>query len=185
MATNLISLVMQFLSPDMVHRIAAALGLDRNKVQSAIDGAVPALLAAFNYTATQPGGAQKLADAATREIGSLRNFASALADGEQSSLFENGSQMLASLVSGQDQNAITEAIAEFTGLEEGSSGSVIGILTPAIMGTIAKHQHAAGSLDANGIANLFASQKDNIAAALPPGFGSLLDGADIDHLIAP
>jgi hypothetical protein len=184
MATNLISLVMQFLSPDMVRRIAAALGLDRNKVQSAIDGAVPALLAAFNYTAAQPGGAQKLADAATRQIGSLRNFASLLANGEQSSLFENGSQMLASLVSGQDQNAITEAIAEFTELEEGSSGSVLGILTPIIMGTIAKHQSATGSLDANDIANLFATQKDNIAAALPSGFGSLLSGADIDHLIA-
>jgi Bacterial protein of unknown function (DUF937) len=93
--------------------------------------------------------------------------------------------MLASLVSGQDQNAITKAIAEFTGLEEGSSGSVLGILTPIIMGTIAKHQSATGSLDANGIANLFASQKDNIAAALPSGFRSLLSGADIDHLIAP
>ena len=79
MATNLISLVMQFLSSDMVRRIAAALGLDRNKVQSAINGAVPALLAAFNYTATQSGGAQKLADAATQEIGTLRNFASVLA----------------------------------------------------------------------------------------------------------
>jgi hypothetical protein len=185
MVTNLISLVMQFLSPDMVRRIAAALGLDRNKVQSAIDGAVPGLLAAFNYTATQPGGAQKIADAATREIDSLRNFASVLADGEQSSLFENGSQMLALLASGQDQNAITQAVAEFTGLEEGSSGSVLGILTPIIMGTIAKHQSAAGSLDANGIANLFASQRDNIAAALPAGFGNLLSSADIDHLIAP
>ena len=71
MTTNLVSLAMQFLSPDMVRSIAAALGLDRNKVQSAIDGAVPALLAAFNYTATQPGGAQKLADAAKRQNGAL------------------------------------------------------------------------------------------------------------------
>jgi hypothetical protein len=184
MATNLISLVMQFLSPDMVRRTAAALGLDGNKVQSAIDVAVPALLAAFNYTATQPGGAQKLADAAKRQASSLGNFAGALADGEQSSLFENGSQMLASLVSGQDQNIITEAIAEFTGLEEGSGGSVLGILTPIIMGTVAKHQSAVGSFDANGIANLFASQKENITAALPSGFGTLPSGADIDHLIA-
>jgi hypothetical protein len=42
MATNLVSLVMQFLTPDMVGRIAAALGFDRNKIQSAISGAVPA-----------------------------------------------------------------------------------------------------------------------------------------------
>jgi hypothetical protein len=61
MATNLVSLVMQFLTPDMVGRIAAALGFDRNKILSAISGAVPALLAAYNDVATQPGGAQKLA----------------------------------------------------------------------------------------------------------------------------
>jgi hypothetical protein len=44
------------------------------------------------------------------------------------------------------------------------------------MGIIGKHQGAAGGLDAKGIANLFASQKDNIAAALPSGLGSLLSG---------
>ena len=42
MATNLVSLVMQFLTPDMVGRIATALGFDHNKVQTAISGAVPA-----------------------------------------------------------------------------------------------------------------------------------------------
>jgi hypothetical protein len=35
MATSLVSLVMQFLSPDMIGRIASALGLDRNFLQSA------------------------------------------------------------------------------------------------------------------------------------------------------
>jgi hypothetical protein len=84
MAANLVSLVMQFLSPDMVRRIAAALGLDRNKVRSAINGAVPALLAAFNYTAAQPGGAQKLADAVTREIGSESNLRSLRMDRRRS-----------------------------------------------------------------------------------------------------
>jgi Bacterial protein of unknown function (DUF937) len=47
MAASLVSLVSQFLTPDMIGRIATALGLDRNKVQSAISGVVPALLAAF------------------------------------------------------------------------------------------------------------------------------------------
>jgi len=35
MAANLVSPVSQFLTPDMIGRIATALGLDRNKVQSA------------------------------------------------------------------------------------------------------------------------------------------------------
>ena len=79
MATNLVSLVMQFLTPDMIGRIATALGFDRNKVQSAIDAAVPAILATFNDVSTQPGGAQKLADTARQQVGSLGNFASVLA----------------------------------------------------------------------------------------------------------
>src|SRR6516165_6141801 len=179
MASNLVSLVMQFLTPDMVGRMAAALGFDRNKVQSAISGAVPALLAAFNDVATQPGGAQKLADAARQQTGSLGNLARALTAGEPSSLVDKGSQLLSLLVSGQDQNALTGAIAKFTGLGQGASGSLLGMLAPIVMGTIGKHQSAAGALDANGIANLFAGQKDNIAAALPSGFGNLLSGTGL------
>ena len=179
MATNLVSLVMQFLTPDMVGRIATTLGFDRSKVQSAISGAVPALLAAFNDVAAQPGGAQKLADAARQQTGSLENLAGVLSAGGQSSLLDKGSQLLSSLVSGQNQNALTGAIAKFTGLGQGASGSLLGMLAPIVMGTIGQHQSAMRALDANGIANLFTSQKDNIAAALPSGFGGLLSGTGL------
>jgi hypothetical protein len=128
MATNLVSPVMQFLTPDNIGRIGTALGFDRNKVQSAISSAVPSLLAAFNNVATQPGGAQKLADAARQQTGSLGNFASVLAAGEQSSLLDKGSQLLSSLVGGQNQNALIGAIAKFTGLGRGASGSLLGML---------------------------------------------------------
>ena len=177
MATNLVSLVMQFLTPDMVGRIATALGFDRNKVQSAISDAVPGLLAALNNVVTQPGGAQRLADAARQQTSSLGNFASMLATGGQSSF--QASQVLSSLVGNQNQNALTEAIAKFTGLGQGATGSLLGMLAPIVIGIIGKHQSAAGGLDAKGIANLFASQKDNIAAALPSGLGSLLSGTGL------
>jgi hypothetical protein len=179
MATNLVSLVMQFLTPDMVGRIATALGFDRTKVQSGISGAVPALLAAFNGVASQPGGAQRLADAAQQQKGSLENFASVLAAGGQSSLLDKGSQLLTSLVGNQNQNALIGAITKFTGLGQGAGGSLLGMLAPIVMGTIGRHQSAAGALDANGITNLFASQKDNIAAAFPSGFGNLLGGTGL------
>jgi hypothetical protein len=84
MATNLVSLVMQFLTPEMIGRIATALGLDRNLVQSAIGAAVPGLLAGFSGVATRPGGAQKLAEAAKQETGTLGRFADMLGAGGQS-----------------------------------------------------------------------------------------------------
>jgi Bacterial protein of unknown function (DUF937) len=173
-ATNLVSLVMQFLTPDTIGRIATALGLDRGKVQSAIGGAVPALLAAFNEVATQPGGAQKLADAARQQANTLGNLTNMLGAGGQSPLLERGTQMLSSLVNSQNQNALTEAMAQFTGMGQGATGSLLGMLSPIVMGAIGQHQGAARALDANGIANLFASQKNNIAGAIPAGLGGLL-----------
>jgi hypothetical protein len=47
MATNLVSVIMKFLTPDMISRMASALGLDRNDASSAVEAGVPALLAAF------------------------------------------------------------------------------------------------------------------------------------------
>ena len=52
------------------------------------------------------------------------------------------------------------------------------MLAPIVMGTIAQQQGPRG-LDASSIASLFASQKDNIAAALPADFGKLLSGTDL------
>jgi hypothetical protein len=40
MTTNLVSVVMQYLTPDMIAKIASALGLDRNATQKAIAGAI-------------------------------------------------------------------------------------------------------------------------------------------------
>ena len=179
MAINLVSLVNQFLTPDMIGRIAVALGLDRNKVQSAVSAVVPALLAAFNNTANQPGGAQKLADAAKQQAGTLGNFAGMLSGGRQSSLLETGTQMLSSLVDGQNRNALTDAVARFTGLGQGATGSLLGMLAPAVMGIIGQHHGATRAIDASGIANLFANQKDNIAAAMPSGLGNLLSGTGL------
>jgi hypothetical protein len=106
MATNLVSLITQFLTPDMIGRIASALGLDRNNTQTAIGAVVPALLAGFSNTAAQPGGAQKLVDAARQQRGMLDNFANMLGTGGQSSVIEKGSQMLSALLGGRDQNSL-------------------------------------------------------------------------------
>ena len=177
MSTNLVSLVMQFLTPKLIGRIASTLRLDSKKVQTAISAAVPGLLAAFSGVAAQQGGAQKLVDAARQQIGALDNFASALKGG-QSSLVEKGSQMLLSLLGGRDQNALAGALAKFAGLGQSASSSLLGMLAPVVMGTIAQQQ-GARTLDASRLAGLLSSQKDSIAAALPSGFGNLLGGTGL------
>ena len=179
MSSNLVSLVTQFLTPDMIGRIATALGLDRNKVQTAVSALVPGLLAAFSNVATQQGGAQKLADAANQQAGALANFANMLGGGGQTASLDKGSQLLSSLLGSQDKSALLGAITKFAGINQSAGGSLLGALAPIVMGTIAQHQGAGRATSANGVANLLAGQKDNIAAALPAGFSNLLSGSGL------
>jgi outer membrane protein OmpA-like peptidoglycan-associated protein len=165
MPVNLVSLVMQFLTPDVVAKIAAALGLDRTVVQNLINSAVPALLGTLGGVATQPGGPQKLADAA-KQTASLDDLTSLLHGGNSTSLADNGAQLLSSLLGGQEQG-LTSAISKFAGVGQGPTTSLLGMLTPLLFGAIAKAQGASG-LNASGIASLFAAQKDHVADALPP-----------------
>jgi hypothetical protein len=179
MAINLVSLIMQFLTPDTIGRIATALGLDRKIAQTAIGAVVPALLAGFSNTAAQPGGAQKLVDAARQQIGTLGNFANMLDAGGQSSFIEKGSQILSALLGGQDQKSLTQAVTKFAGAGQGAAGSLLGMLAPVVLGTIGQQRQQDRPLDASGIADLLGSQKDNIAAALPSGFSNLLGGTGL------
>ena len=178
MAVNLVSLIMQFLTPDMIGRIASALGLDRTNTQTAIGAAIPGLLAGLSGVAAQPGGAQKLVDTVRQQTGALGSFANMIGASGQSSLIEKGSQILSSLLGGRDQTALAGAVSKYAGLGQNASGSLLGMLAPIVMGTIGQQQ-GTRSLDAGGIANLLSSQKDNIAAALPAGFANLLGGSGL------
>jgi hypothetical protein len=173
---NLVSLVMKFLTPDLIERLASALGLNRNDTSSAVEAAVPGLLAALAGVADKPGGPQKLVDAAKQQTGTLDKFASMLGTSGQSSMLEQGSQMITSLLGSRDQNALANAVGQYSGLGSAAGGSLLGALAPVVMGTIARQQ---GALNAGSITNLIASQKDNIADALPSGFGRMLSGTGI------
>ena len=140
MAVNLVSLIMQFLTPDMIGRIASALGLDRTNAQTAIGAAVPGLLAGLSGVAAQPGGAQKLVDAVRQQTSALGSFAKMVGASGQSSLIEKGSQMLSSLLGGRDQTALAGAVGKYAGLGQNASGSLLGMLAPIVMGTIGQEQ---------------------------------------------
>jgi len=175
MATNLVSLIMKFLTPDMIGRVASALGIDRNDTSSAIDAGVPALLAALTGVASRSGGPQKLADAAKQEVGTLDKIAGMIGGTGQSSIIDRGSKMLTSLLGDRDQTALANAVGKYSGIGSGASSSLLGALAPVVMGAIAQQQGTRG-LDGSSIANLLEGQKDNIADAIPSGFGRLLGG---------
>ena len=99
MAANLVSVVMQFLTPDMIAKIASVLGIDRSVAQKAIGGAIPALLAGLADATSTPNGARQLSSTLAQQPGSLESLKSLIGGSGQNTLAETGSSMLSGLFS--------------------------------------------------------------------------------------
>ena len=179
MATNLLSVVMQFLTPDMIARIASALGIDRNLAQKAIGGAVPTLLAGLADVASAPAGARQLSNAVAQQAGPLDSLKSLLEGGsDRAAITGAGSSMLAGLFGGSALDTLTTTIGRFAGLNPGTAKAMLGMLAPVVLGALGQQQRSAG-LDAGGLASMLASQKDQLAAAIPSNLASQLSAAGL------
>lgn len=179
MSTNLVSLVMQFVTPDMIARIAAALGLDRSMAQKAIGASVPALLAGLAGAAAKPEGARQLSNALTeQQPGMFDRLLNALGGSGQKAAVESGSSLLSNLLGSGTLNALSGAVGSYTGLNAGTSKSLLGMLAPMVMGGLGQQQRAQG-LDTSELVTLLASQKDQIASSIPAGLANQLSGAGL------
>jgi hypothetical protein len=184
MATNLVSLVMQFLTPDMIAKIASALGLDRAIAQKAIGGAIPALLSALADVASTPGGARQLSNAvAQQQPGALDSLKNLIEGSGQKAFADTGSSMLSSLLGGTALDAVTQSLGRFAGIGEGASKSLLGMLGPVVLGALGQQQRSAG-LDASGLTSLLTSQKDQFAAAIPSGLADQLSATGLFDKVA-
>lgn len=175
---------MQFITPMIASRIASSLGISNSIVNTAIAAALPTILAALAGKASTPTGATALASALGQQDSNLLgNFANMLGGSGQSALVNGGTQALSGLLGGSSTNALTGALAKFTGASAQQSGSLIGMLAPVVLGSLAQTQKT-GGLDAGGLAKLLDGQKANIAAAIPAGFSDLLGGSGLLDSIA-
>jgi hypothetical protein len=170
---------MDFLTPDLISKIAGYFGLDRYSAQKAIGASVPAMLAGLVGLASKPEGAKQLSNVlAQQPSGPLDNLRSLTSGTEQRTVAENGAGLLSSLFGGSVFNNIAGAIGKYAGIGEGTSKSMLGMLAPLVLGSVAQQQRQSG-LDANGLSSFLASQKDNIVSAMPSGFGNMLSGTGI------
>ena len=176
---NLVSLAMNFITPAIVGRIASALGIDSKIAQMAISAALPSILAGMVGKSSTPSGLSQLTGLLGQQDPSLlSNLAGMIGGTDQSKLVTGGSNMLGSLLGNTALGALTGAVGKFAGVGEAPTKSLLGMLGPIAMGTLAQQQKASG-LDSAGIAKLLDGQKENIAKALPAGFGDLLKGSGL------
>jgi hypothetical protein len=164
-------------SGGLVDQLASLIGAGEGATKSAIGAAVPALLSALSRMATG-GGADRLVSALGRfdpgTVGDMAKHPAALA--------EQGGNLLGSLLNPSTISAIVNTLSKFSSIAPGAMQKLLGFLMPLIMGAVMKGLGGKAP-SANGLANLFAEQKANIANAMPSGL-SLKDIPGLDTAAA-
>jgi len=167
MAINLVSLVQQFLTPQMVSSLARAVGVNDAVAQKLAAAALPAILAALGTAAAAPGGAQKVSDAISNSDPDLLTKLSAAMTGGNARFLNDGADLLNGLLGGGGLASLTGALSQYSGAPHPATQTLLGAVTHAAVGTIGQQDPSNWS-DPSAILSLFNSQKNAIAAALPP-----------------
>ena len=178
MTTNLAAGAAKLFTPEMLSRIASALGISPSVVEKAVTAGIPGLLAAFTSLVSKPGGATKLADAVAQQPPGFLSDIARAGPAAQKDMIDSGFGTLSSLLGGGVTSSLTAALSRYSGIGESGAKALMGLLGPLAM-TFLGQQQRSGGLDASGLAQLLQSQKSNITRALPSGFAKQLGDAGL------
>ncbi len=178
MSINLLDLVKEQVSVQLVKQASSYLGESEGGIQSALGGIMPTLLGGLIGKASNPEGGNGIMDMIGKlDLGSLSNVAGLFGGGESAvnSLMNNGGGIVESLL-GSKSSGVIDLIAKVSGLKSGSSSSLFKMAAPLLMGVIGNQVKGKGL---GFLTDLLMGQKDHVAKALPAGMGSLLGMADM------
>ena len=176
MAANLTSVVMQFLTPEVIEQIASFLGIEKAATQKAAGGAVPSLLAGLADLVETPTGSGQLSKLLSQQqAGSPLDL---LRNAGPEGLAATGSNMISALFGGRAMDTMAQAIGKFAGIGDGAGKSLLGMLGPIVLGALGQQQRL-GGFDANGLASLLRSQKDQFVKAIPSGLADQLGASGL------
>ena len=178
-------IIMQQLSGGASRTIAQRVGVSESTANTAVQVAVPLLLAALARNASAPQGAESLHQAINKDHdGSILDNLTGYLGNPQSA---NGAGILSHVFGGQ-RPAIENNLAQATGMDQGSAGSLLETLAPVVMGAVGQAQQQNG-LDPSGLSNLLNSQERQAEANSPGVMGMLnsmldqnKDGSAMDDL---
>jgi OmpA-OmpF porin, OOP family len=175
---NLLALLKDNLTPEMISKAANLVGEDTSSTATAMSGILPAILGSVVSKASDNNGASSLLsmlNSGGHDGSILNNLGGLLGGGTGTdSMLSAGSGILSSLL-GDKVGGIVSLISNFAGIKSGSASSLMSMAAPLVMGAIGK-QVSTNGLNAGGLMNLLAGQKDFISAAMPTGLGDKLGG---------
>jgi len=147
-----------------VQKISSSLGESRDKTQAGIHAAVPGILSGFETVSGTPDGMQRFSTAVDgADDGMMSRIGGMFGMGSSS---ESGLFNLRSILGGNAVSDLSGNIGRSSGLASKSVMTLLGFLTPVVLGVL-KNLKLTKGLDSMGLRSLLSSQRGNFAEAMP------------------
>ncbi|MBN1886412.1 MAG: DUF937 domain-containing protein [Thermoflexales bacterium] len=147
--------LMQQLAGGGLSQISQQIGAKEEDTGSAMSMAIPLLMSALANNASKPEGAQSLQQAlANDHDGSVLNNLPGLLSNPQAA---NGAGILGHVL-GAQQPAVTQGLAQNTGLGSDQVSQLLQIAAPLVMGSLGQQQQQQG-FDINGLSAFLGAQQ--------------------------
>lgn len=156
-----------------ISELSQALGADEGQARSALAMGLPTILAALQRNASQPGGAEALAQALDRDHdGSVLSDLGSVFQGARQG---DGDGILRHAL-GDRRGAVEDAVSRQSGLGKDQVSKLLAMLAPLVMGQLGKARKSAGS-GAGGLADLLQRETAAVTREGPDlgGLAGLLD----------
>ena len=182
MTVNILEMATGALGGDVLENLSALLGEDRTKTQSAVDGALPAILGGLMQGASTPQGAAEYSQMADEaDTGMLGNIAGMIS-GNSGMLLSLGAPLLLKMF-GARQDGLISTIARLAGIGGGSAGTLLKVVAPLVMSMLGSKKKEL-SLNTDQFASMLMDQRQHVSAVMPAeisqsmNFGAFLNAQD-------
>lgn len=151
MSNDLLSgLAGNLLTSQISEKIADSLGMDKQKTQSVLAGALPVFLSALKSNSQTPEGEKALQNALNKDhdgsiLENLNGYLENPAQGKGESILKH--------VLGDKKDNVTQYLSNDSGLDAGSIGKIMEVASPILMGMLGK-QNASQAENQNPNANV-------------------------------
>lgn len=150
-------------------------GLSEGLASQMMPMAMAALMGAMKKNASQPAGAQALANALDRHDGSLLNNVSQL--GSEDVLAE-GQKILGHILGGK-QSQTEQALAKTAGIDASQVSQLLAMAAPAVLASLGRAKREQ-NLDVSSLAGLVTKESIRAQKAAPSELGGLMQFLDQD-----
>jgi len=171
----LIDSVQQQLGPDQIDQISQQLGISPGVAHTAVTAALPMILAGMARHAQQPDGATTLDQAIAAHTDVPNDAASVIAAGPPADAPTGGGGLLGRIF-GSHRETVTGSVQQASGLDADQAKRLVLMLSPILLGMLARRQFGASGANANSPGALSGTlqQEAHTAAQGAPHVGGLL-----------